>query len=759
MKTIQFNRRTVRHWIALGTALMLFFNPAGFRTMAQSSLPLVPAAQSWQPAAGFFLKSDLKKHPLVQHLNAADDLPSAAGEILEPGLVDESYRLVITPRGLELTAQSRSGLFRGTQTVRQLMDAPGDSIACGIIEDKPEFRWRGMLLDCGRHFMPMDVIKTTIDQLAYHKFNVLHWHLTEDQGWRLEVPDYPRLAEVAAWRTEWDGSRYGGYYSPDQVREIVAYAAKRFITVVPEIELPGHSVAALAAYPELSCTGKPLDVETQWGVFKDVYCAGNDQTFTFLEDVLTFAMDLFPSHYIHIGGDECPKDRWRACEQCQQRIAAENLDGEHELQSWFIQRIEKFLEENGRSIIGWDEILEGGLAPGATVQSWRGVRGAIAAARQGHDAIVSPTSHCYFDYDVATLDLRQVYTFNPRPEKLTENEMRHILGGEMNLWSEYIPPERLQSMVFPRMTAMAECLWTADPRRSFPEFLNRLRPHLAMLEASGIDVGPADQPVNYKADFDEDSGKTVIKLSLDKDLLHAMKGHQVTLRQRVLSRNETPGYRPDWRVEEMTLPEVRWSDPEVAENLILQWPDSGPAGLMIIQLFLDNLPYGTPTVVERFRHLALDKAADLKFQPSSRYPGGGIFGLSNGFFGTRNYRDGFWAGFEGNDLHATINLGERKAINRISIRFYQGATAWIFLPEFVEFQVSDDGETWRTLSIETHDVSPVIQDRVIHEFSIKGLNIQASMVRVVGQNKGVCPPWHPGAGKPCWVFADEIVVE
>ena len=727
--------------------------------MAQSALPLIPAPQSWQPSEGSFLKKDLESNPLIQVLDSQPDLPTPAGEIIEPGLVDESYRLVIRPDGLELSAHSRSGLFRGTQTVQQLMDAKGESIPCGVIEDRPGFRWRGMLLDCGRHFMPLAVIKETIDQLAYHKFNVLHWHLTEDQGWRLEVPGYPRLAEVAAWRQQWDGTRYGGYYTAEQVREIVAYAAERFITVVPEIELPGHSVAALAAYPELSCTGLPLEVETQWGVFKDVYCAGNEQTFEFLEDVLTHAMDLFPSRYIHIGGDECPKDRWRACPKCQQRIAEEKLDGEHELQSWFIRRIEKFLMEKRRRLIGWDEILEGGLAPAATVQSWRGIRGAVAAAQQGHDAIVSPTSHCYFDYDVATLDLRQVYTFNPRPEKLSDAENEHILGGEMNLWSEYIPPERLQTMVFPRMTAMAECLWTDNEQRSFPEFLERLRPHLEVLEAAGVNVGPADQPVNYKASFADDSGSAVVKLSLDSDLVKAMKGHSVELRQRAFSHDDVPGFRPDLRVDEMILPPVRTTDPLVAKNMILEWPNSAfEADLMIVQLFLDNISYGLPTVVERSLHLALEHEPALAHEPSSRYPGGGSFGLCNGLFGTRNYRDGLWSGFEGNDLNATINLGSETDISQISIRFYQGATAWIFLPSTVEFQVSNEDGEWVSVAVIEHDVSPFIQDRIVHEFLVDGLFLKTTQVRVMGKNLGVCPDWHPGAGRPCWVFADEIVV-
>jgi hexosaminidase len=760
MKNIPGQTRTCASAVVLWATMVLIFNASGSPVMAQQTLPLIPAPKSWQPAPGFFPKRHLNSDTLVQHLDPQGELVSAEEEILAPGAVNEGYRLDIGPDGLVLRAQSHTGLFRGHQTVRQLMKAAGDSIPCGVIEDEPDFRWRGMLLDCGRHFMPLDTIKETIDQLAYHKFNVLHWHLTEDQGWRLEVPEYPLLTEVAAWRQESDGTTYGGYYSTEDVREVVAYAAERFITVVPEIELPGHSLAALAAYPELSCNGEPLEVETQWGIFKDVYCAGNEQTFEFLENVLTTALELFPSRYIHIGGDESPKDRWRACPKCQQRIVEENLADENELQSWFIRRIETFLGENDRRLIGWDEILEGGLAPDATVQSWRGTRGAIAAARQGHDAIVSPTSHCYFDYDVATLDLRKVHTFNPRPEELSDTENQHILGGEMNLWSEYIPPERLQNMLFPRLIAMAECLWTNPERRDFPEFLDRLRPHLEVLKAEGVKPGPADRPLYFEAELAADADFTLVKLTLDSELVEAVKSRSLQIHHRAVDRQEIPGYRPDLRVEDLPLPEVTLADPQVPENRQIPWENSGlAADLLIVQLFLDGFPYGTPAIVERSDHLGLGRQPSLLHQPSSRYPGGGTLGLGNGLHGSRNFRDGLWSGFEGTDLDATVILDHETEINRLAIRFYQGATAWVFLPKEVEFQVSEDGLAWQSVAVVKHRVSPYTQDRTVHEFVAEGLSLKALQVRVIGRNLGICPDWHPGAGQPCWIFADEIVVQ
>ncbi|MCH7812843.1 MAG: beta-N-acetylhexosaminidase, partial [Planctomycetes bacterium] len=318
---------------------------------------------------------------------------------------EERYALTVERKHITLRAVTPQGLFRGVQTLKQLLpptfaattgqpSAGPWQIPCAVIEDQPRYRWRGLLLDCCRHFMTKEFVKRYIDLLAYHKMNVLHWHLTEDQGWRIEIKKYPKLTEIGAWRGQGD-ERYGGFYTQDDIREIVAYAASRYVTVVPEIEMPGHSVAALAAYPELSCTGGPFEVSTRWGVHADVYCAGNDQTFAFLEDVLSEVIELFPSEFIHIGGDECPKRRWKQCAKCQARIKAEGLADEHALQSYFIRRMEKFLNAKGKRLIGWDEILEGGLAPNATVQSWRGMKGAVAAAGAGHDVISSPTSHCY----------------------------------------------------------------------------------------------------------------------------------------------------------------------------------------------------------------------------------------------------------------------------------------------------------------------------------------------------------------------------
>lgn len=446
------------------------------------------------------------------------DMPVAEGTKARKGSVfmsidstvenPEGYELSVTPSKITIKASAPAGLFYAVQTLRQLMppEAEKDSVitdmklsvpSCEII-DEPRFGYRGMHLDVGRHWFPVETVKKYIDILALHKMNTFHWHLTEDQGWRIEIKKYPELTTRGAYRNEtiighagrrpmvFDGERYGGFYTQEEVKEVVAYAADRFIRVIPEIEMPGHSLAALAAYPELSCTGGPFQVGTRWGVYEDVYCAGKEETFTFLQDVLDEVIALFPCEYIHIGGDECPKTRWKRCQLCQQRIEAEGLKDENELQSYFIKRIEKFLISRDRHLIGWDEILEGGLAPEATVMSWRGVAGGIEAAKQGHDVIMSPTTYAYLDYYQSEpegqplaiggyLPLEKVYSFDPRFDELTPEENKHILGLQGNVWTEYIAtPEYLEYMAFPRALAIAETGWTPSSKKDFEEFLVRL---------------------------------------------------------------------------------------------------------------------------------------------------------------------------------------------------------------------------------------------------------------------------------------------
>ncbi|WP_408949971.1 family 20 glycosylhydrolase [Lysobacter sp. Hz 25] len=423
----------------------------------------------------------------------------------------ERYTLEITARGIRLSGPP-AGLFYGYQSLRQLLPATRSAQALRLpalsIEDQPRFVYRGMHLDVGRHMYPVAFIKRYVDLMAQYKLNTFHWHLTEDQGWRIEIKRYPKLTKIGAQRKETvlgrnidpyvgDGKPYGGFYTQDEVREVVAYAKARHIMVIPEIEMPGHSLAALAAYPELACTPGPFEVGSNWGVYDDIYCP-KEETFKFLENVLDEVVALFPAPYLHIGGDEAPKTRWQSSEVAQAVIRREGLKDEHELQSYFIQRMEKFLHSRGKRIIGWDEILEGGLAPDATVMSWRGEAGGIAAARQGHDVIMTPTQCCYFDYGQGParheqwnlggeLSLDKVYAYDPVPKELDAAQARHVLGVQGNVWSEYLKTEAMvEYMVFPRMLALAEVAWTPQGDRDFADFQQRLRGQFPRLDREQV---------------------------------------------------------------------------------------------------------------------------------------------------------------------------------------------------------------------------------------------------------------------------------
>ncbi|HZV70954.1 MAG TPA: beta-N-acetylhexosaminidase [Saprospiraceae bacterium] len=437
----------------------------------------------------------------------------------------EAYSLRVKSSGILITAGSELGVFYAFQTLRQIMrldavpDAKGSQRSWSVpyvdITDEPRFSYRGMHLDVSRHFFPVEFVKKYIDLLAYYKMNYFHWHLTDDQGWRVEIKKYPKLQEIAAYRDEtligrfgekpprYDSTRYGGYYTQDQIKDVVKYASDRAVTIVPEIEMPGHSLAALAAYPELACTSGPFKVATTWGVFNDVYCP-EDSTFAFLENVLDEVLTLFPSKYVHIGGDECPKTRWGQSQFCQNLMKDEGLKTANELQSYFIQRIEKYLNSKGKTVIGWDEILEGGIAPNATVMSWRGIKGGIEAAKAGHNVVMTPGDYCYFDHyqgDRATEPLaiggftsvEKVYSFDPVPAELSETEAKHILGAQGNVWTEYIDtPEKAEYMAYPRAVALSEVLWTRSSRRDWKEFSPRLAKHLERLD--GLNVNYAGKP-------------------------------------------------------------------------------------------------------------------------------------------------------------------------------------------------------------------------------------------------------------------------
>jgi len=445
----------------------------------------------------------------------------------------ESYQLMVYSDSIVIAAKDDAGVFYGIQSLAQMLPVDWKEetqIPLCEIKDSPRFPYRGMHLDVCRHFYSVDFVKKYIDLMARYKLNTFHWHLTEDQGWRIEIKKYPKLTEIGAWRMQLDTAtgdsiRYGGFYTQEQIKDVVKYAADRYITIIPEIELPGHARAALAAYPQFSCSGKQLPVANTWGVFEHVYCAGNDSTFDFLEAILDEVVELFPSTYIHIGGDECPKEAWKKCDKCQARMKAEGLKNEHELQSYFIQRIEKYLLTKNRKIIGWDEILEGGLAPEATVMSWRGIKGGIAAAKQHHDVIMTPGSHCYFDHYQANpkfephaiggyTTVQKVYSYEPIPSELNKEEAKYILGAQANMWTEYIPSEHhVEYMLLPRMLALAEVNWTLPKNKNWEDFNRRLQTQFLKFDREGTNYCPGDYTVYFNMIANPKGGDSLLKMS------------------------------------------------------------------------------------------------------------------------------------------------------------------------------------------------------------------------------------------------------
>ncbi len=424
-------------------------------------------------------------------------------------LIDESHMLDISERRITIGGANLSGIFYGIQSLIQLLPVKTDkkiTAPCLRINDSPKYTWRGMHLDCSRHFFTKEEVKKYIDYLAMYKLNTFHWHLTDDQGWRIEIKQYPLLTKISSQRKQtligkpskknkYDKKPYGGYYTQEEIKEVVAYAASRHITVVPEIEMPGHALAALAAYPQYSCKNGKYEVGDTWGVYDDVFCPGNDSTYTFLENILSEVIELFPSNYIHIGGDECVKERWKTCAKCQKRIKEEGIKGEHGLQSYFITRMEKFVNSKQKQIIGWDEILEGGLAPNAAVMSWRGTEGGIIAAKQQHYVVMSPGKPCYFDHYQSKNKSKEpiaiggfnpvdsVYNYNPTPSALSMNERRYILGAQGNVWTEYITSfKKVEYMSMPRMAALSEALWLSPEKKNYKDFISRLKLHAKLLD-------------------------------------------------------------------------------------------------------------------------------------------------------------------------------------------------------------------------------------------------------------------------------------
>jgi len=665
----------------------------------------------------------------------------------------EYYSLTITKNGILVLATTERGFFYALQTLIQLLESQDPQKGALIlpfiyIEDEPAFSYRGMHLDVARHFFTVEQVKQYLDLMARYKMNYFHWHLTDDQGWRIEIKKFPLLTEVGAWRKGThqghahdkkagsDNKPYGGYYTQAEISEVVRYAAERQIEVIPEIEMPGHSSAALAAYPEFGCTGGPYAVETRWGVFSDVFCT-KDTSLWFVKEILNEVCSLFPGKYIHIGGDEVPRDRWKACNNCQairKRLALKNED---ELQSYFIEQVGNHLFNKGKALIGWDEILDGGLAPNATVMSWRGVKGGIEAAKMKHNVIMCPGSHCYFDHYQSEspreplaiggfTNLEKVYSFNPVPEELKPAEARYVLGAQGNLWTEYIPDvNHLLYMAFPRAIALAEVLWTPASERNYLEFADRLRLHARWFQKNKINFSHSYLDLGYRTH----TGKDGVEFSFVRPPVPG----------RILIESEKP---EEGIVQDYTLSDTFLLDKSIEFAAWYQLPDNSLGRSL-------RLNYQHP--------LAAGKNINLLNSPSERYPGMGVQCLVNGFSAPETrYGGNEWIGLEGQDLEATIDLGAVKDLSQVSVQFFNAASSWIYLPVSLVILSSEDGKNYKEIA---RTVLAETEDRVIRPSVSMPEGSKSRYLRISAPNYGLIPKGKPGGGHKAWLFIGEIIVE
>ncbi len=673
-----------------------------------------------------------------------------------------AYNLTADKKGVYIAGDNEEGVFYGIQTLLQLFEAPDKTAAIVriapiakvpfvTIQDKPRFAYRGMHLDVARHFFPVSFVKKYIDYLAAYKFNTFHWHLTDDQGWRIEIKKYPLLTQVGGCRAQtligrygsdkYDGTKYCGYYTQNEIKEIVNYAANHYITVIPEIEMPGHGMSALASYPFLGCTKGPYKTFETWGVIEDVFCAGNDSTFTFLQNVLDEVVPLFPSKYVHIGGDECPKERWKTCPLCQKRIKDNNLKDEHALQSYFISRMEKYLNSKGKKIIGWDEILEGGLAPNATVMSWRGEEGGIDAAKQNHDVVMTPGAYCYIDHSQSKnedsitiggyLPLEKVYSYEPVPAVLNEAQAKHILGAQGNLWTEYIGnTNKVEYMIFPRMIALSEVVWSPKDKRDWQDFERRL-------------------PVIFER--------------MDKQKINYSKAYY-DLQATVLPTEDNDGVL--WKIESKNKKSKIAYTPSFLSSQQIDYKEpvkiKGNADRMTAVL-LDENNHLLSSVTQSFHfNKATGQRISLVNPPSKNYPGNGAFTLVDGVQNEKGLaKSNEFLGFSGQDLDAMIDLYNPTSVNKVTVHVFDQTGSWIYLPASVEITYLPNMDLTPEIIAgapkETKIIDP-IKDKGIKTIAVEAKH-DCRFLHVVVKNFGIIPAGNPGAGSKAWLFVDEIEVE
>ena len=697
-------------------------------------------------------------------VTVADEMPASGIRfVTDESLPAEGYELNVDGEGIEVRASQFPGFLYALQSLGQLLPAavygtePAPDAAwevpCVKIADAPRFAYRGMHLDVARHFFSVDEVKRYIDVMAIHKLNTLHWHLTDDQGWRIEIKRYPELTAVGSIRKatvvrkEWgtyDGTPYGGFYTQDEIRDVVKYAADRGVTVIPEIDLPGHMLAALTAYPELGCTGGPYEVWGRWGVADDVLCPGREKTFEFLEGVLTEVMELFPSEYIHIGGDECPKVRWEKCPRCQAKIRQLGLkdDGEHTaehyLQSYVTDRIGKFLAQHGRRIIGWDEILEGRAPSDAVVMSWRGSEGGIAAAKLGHDVIMTPNSHFYFDY-YQSLDtdaepfgiggyipMEQVYSYDPAFPELTPEQQKHILGVQANLWTEYVlSDEHLEYMLLPRLAALSEVQWCQPETKDWNRFIGSFRMD-EIYSQMGYEFAKHIFGVTASYAVDPEKGGVVMTLT-------------------------TQGGAP-----------IRYtldgSDPTASSPLYKAPVTIGESCTFKAAALREGMQ--TPVYARKFDfNKATGRRIALNAAPTLKYTYGGASLLVDGYRGGPVYSNGAWIGFLNEPLDVTIDMQGAKPYSAVTVESLVEKGEWVLQPSSVGVYLSDEGSEFAEAELMSVPQETAGSPDGVKPFKVLFPETSARYLRVVARTVDPIPAWHGAAGQKAHMFVDEIIVE
>ena len=669
----------------------------------------------------------------------------------------EAYKLIVNDKRVCISGASEAGVFYGIQTLRKSLPVAQDinvNLSAVEIYDKPRFAYRGAMLDVARHFYTVDEVKTFIDMLALHNINRFHWHLTDDQGWRIEIKKYPKLMSVASERKEtvvgrwysgiYDGKPYGGYYTQDELRDVIDYAAKRHITIIPEVDLPGHMQAALTAYPELGCTGGPYEVRTIWGVSQDVLCVGNDFTLQFVKDVLSEVADIFPSEYIHIGGDECPKVRWEKCPKCQERIKSLGLksDAKHtkeqRLQSYMIQEAAKYLKEKGKRIIGWTEILEGGLVPDATLMSWIGESGGIEAAHQHHDVIMTPNTYLYFDYYQSKkvedeplaiggyLPIEKTYNYEPMPKELTKEEQQYIKGVQANLWTEYIPVfSQVQYMVLPRLGAAAEVQWTDPSKKDYKDFLRRV-PHLvAVYDCYGWNCATHVYDVNVY--MKADTGNHVLNVQLstmaDDPIYYTLDGQDPT--------EKSLKYTKPFTIDQSVVLKTMAVHPDRTSKISV-----------------DTIRFNKATL----KPVVLLQPNESRFSPD------GPVVLVDGRNGNHSFDTGAWLAVAGNDLEAVINMQAETILSSASVHVYVRKDAWLFDARGFSVSVSSDNKNYKEVaSQEYKQMQESDSDGIIeHELSFDPCKATYVKIKVISEKS--MPDWHWDAGKAPFLLVDEIIL-